>query len=802
MGEAGFPAGHRQPTGAGSPAADLVELSPDAVLVHREQRIVLANRAAARMFGASKPEQLVGMALRELVSPEFHDLVFTRAAMLISARHEDRIDLRIRRLDGETREVETAAAACELGGPAVQLVLRDLSARKQVERSFERQGAVLAAIARIFEAALSCETEEALGRKCLAIAEEITGSKFGFIGEVNAGTNRLDDVAISDPGWEACRMRRRGGRGEGNARLGFEIHGIYGRVLLDGKSLVSNDPGSHPDRIGTPPGHPRLTAFLGVPLRQGHRTWGMIGLGNREGGYGPSEVAAAEALAPAMLQAFLRKRAEEKLRASEERLRAAFEASPDAININRMRDAVYTSVNDGFVRLSGWSREEVIGRSASEISIWVDAEQRQRTLERLVRGEAIQSAETTFRRKDGTLLTGSLSAQTFLAGGERFLLAITRDVSDLKRAESELREADRRKDEFLAMLSHELRNPLAPIRNSTYLLQRAATGSEQARRAQGVIQRQTEHLTRLVDDLLDVTRIARGKIELRRVQVDLRDVVLRAAEDFRLLLDERGVAFHLKVPAAKVVADADPTRLTQVVGNLLHNAAKFTRRGEEVTLSLAVVDGFGEIGVRDTGAGIDPELLPSVFDAFVQGARTLARTEGGLGLGLALVKGITELHGGSVRGESGGIGQGTEFVVRLPLLHRAVAPDAPAASAPQVCERGRRLLVVDDNRDAAESLADILRWLGHAVEVAYDGPSALEMVRANPPEVVLCDLGLPGMSGYEVATALRREGLSGTRLIAVSGYAQPEDVSRALEAGFDAHVAKPCDPEQLARLLG
>jgi len=378
-----------------------------------------------------------------------------------------------------------------------------------------------------------------------------------------------------------------------------------------------------------------------------------------------------------------------------------------------------------------------------------------------------------------------------------------RAADTLRKAHETIKESDRRKDEFLGMLSHELRNPLAPIRNSTYILRHAAPGSDQARRAQSVIERQAQHLTRLVEDLLDVTRIARGKIELRRERVDLREVVLRAADDFRLLLDDRGVTFRLELPDEKVWADIDVTRITQVVGNLMQNAAKFTRRGDEVALVLMVVGDGAEIRVRDSGAGIDVALLPRVFDAFVQGARTLARTKGGLGLGLALVKGITELHGGKVRVESGGQGKGAEFVVQLPLTPAGLPQNEKQWDQGNAHRRheDRHVLVVEDNPDAAESLADMVRILGYPVEVAYDGPSAIEKAGANPPDVVLCDIGLPGMSGYEVAKALRGTGSRGIQLFAVSGYAQPEDVQRAAEAGFDGHLAKPCDPEQIERLL-
>ena len=395
-----------------------------------------------------------------------------------------------------------------------------------------------------------------------------------------------------------------------------------------------------------------------------------------------------------------------------------------------------------------------------------------------------------------------LELASFLTHTASVIISRHNESKARKRAEkanAQLVEADLHKDRFLAVLSHELRNPLAPIRNSTYILRHAAPGSEQAQRAQSVIERQTQHLTRLVDDLLDVTRITRGKIELRRERVDLREVVPRAADDFRAMMDERELAFRIAVPAARVWADVDVTRLTQVIGNLLHNAAKFTPTSGEVDLSLGAEDGSAEIRVRDTGIGIDPVLLPHIFDAFVQGERTLARREGGLGLGLAMVKGIAELHGGSVRAESAGIGKGAEVVVRLPLAPMVISGKAEVRTLRH--GRTRRILVVDDNRDAAESLAEILRMLGHDVEVAFDGPTAIEKARANPPEVVLCDVGLPGMSGYEVAKTLRASTRQGVQLIAVSGYAQPEDVQLAIEAGFDGHVAKPCDPEQIERLL-
>ncbi|GEJ55934.1 PAS domain-containing hybrid sensor histidine kinase/response regulator [Anaeromyxobacter diazotrophicus] len=495
------------------------------------------------------------------------------------------------------------------------------------------------------------------------------------------------------------------------------------------------------------------------------------------------------------------KRAEEALREGMALLRAISDTSTDAIYA-KSREGQLRFANPATVALIGKPLAQVLGRTDAELL--EDPEVARVVMEndrRIMESGAPAELEERVPMPDGTdrVWLSRKVPYRDAAGRVVGLLGISRDITGRKQHEEELREADRRKDEFLGMLSHELRNPLAPIRNSIYLLSRAAPESEQARRARAIIERQTDHLTRLVDDLLDVTRIARGKVALRRERVDLREVVARAAEDLRSVLEGRGVSFSTALPAGDAWADADATRVAQIVGNLLHNAAKFTRPGDAVTLSLSVAGGQAEIRVRDTGAGIEPALLGKVFEPFVQGERTLARTEGGLGLGLSLVKGVAALHGGSVEAASAGKGRGAEFVVRLPLAEGGAVAAAPApAAAP--ASQGRRVLIVDDNADAAGSLADVVALLGHEVDVAHDGPAALERARARPPDVVLCDLGLPGMSGYEVARALRAGG-GGMRLVAVSGYAQPEDVEAALKAGFDHHLAKPASPEDLARLL-
>jgi PAS domain S-box-containing protein len=373
------------------------------------------------------------------------------------------------------------------------------------------------------------------------------------------------------------------------------------------------------------------------------------------------------------------------------------------------------------------------------------------------------------------------------------------DVDDQIRAETALLEADRRKNEFLAVLSHELRNPLAPIKNSLFVLDHAAPGSERARRARTIIERQVVQLASLVDDLLDVTRITRNKIHLQRERLELGAVVRRTVEDHRSLFEGREVRVELAEWPRPLHVFADATRLAQVVGNLLQNAAKFTPAGGSARIAVAEEGAGAAVRVTDTGIGLRPETLERLFEPFVQGDTDLDRRRGGLGLGLALVKGLVELHGGTVAAESAGVGRGATFVVRLPLDRRAAGkPVEPATVAAARC----RVLVVEDNRDAASSLRDALELAGHEVDVAADGREGIVKARALHPDLVLCDIGLPELDGYEVARALRADPATARlRLVAISGYALPDDVRRAREAGFDHHLAKPPDLARLRELL-
>ena len=378
------------------------------------------------------------------------------------------------------------------------------------------------------------------------------------------------------------------------------------------------------------------------------------------------------------------------------------------------------------------------------------------------------------------------------------MLGTVVDVTERMRAELELREVDRRRAEFLGVLSHELRNPLAIIRSSVRYLDRSAIGGETARRAIQAIEHQTRHLARLVDDLLDVTRISSGKISVRRDLVDLVEIVSHTIEDHREMLAARELTTNLPATPAWVLGDR--TRLVQVLGNLLSNAAKFTPAGGAVVVSVTVARGRAIVEVADTGIGIDDASLHELFVPFAQGDRSAEGSQAGLGLGLALVKKLVEMHGGEVHARSAGPGRGAAFTIALPIAAEQPAgpPRAPVVPGPP-----RRILVIEDDPDVAEWLALALALSGHQVSVALGGEEGLAVARTIDPEVILCDLGLPGaLDGYAVARALQLEAsLASTYRVALSGYAQPEDQLKAREAGFDAHIAKPPDLEALEELL-
>jgi PAS domain S-box-containing protein len=381
------------------------------------------------------------------------------------------------------------------------------------------------------------------------------------------------------------------------------------------------------------------------------------------------------------------------------------------------------------------------------------------------------------------------------------------DFIERLRAEDLLREADRRKDEFLATLAHELRNPLAPIRNSLQILKMPRVDAVMAQQTRDMMERQVNHLVRLVDDLLDVSRVMRGKVELRKEPVELATVVARAVETAKPLIEVQGHRLEISLPPDSLLLDADPVRLAQVVGNLLTNSAKYTEANGHIRLSAEREGDQAVLRVWDNGIGIASDMLPHVFDLFVQADHASTKAQGGLGVGLTLVKNLVGLHGGTVEAKSSGLGRGCEFVVRLPLVVHGSSPvqshgDTVTQAQQPPLPSGKRLLVVDDNTDAADSLAMLLRLQGHEVRVAHGGQAALEVTKTFKPDLIFLDIGMPVMDGYEVARRMRTTpGLGNVVLAALTGWGQQEDRRRTADAGFDHHLVKPPDPKELESVL-
>jgi PAS domain S-box-containing protein len=499
-----------------------------------------------------------------------------------------------------------------------------------------------------------------------------------------------------------------------------------------------------------------------------------------------------------------RRRQEEDLRHSEERFRLMVSAVRDYAIFMLDPEGRVASWNEGAERIKGYKPSEIIGQHFSRFyppdriaARWPEHELA------VARVEGRFEDEGWRIRKDGSRFWANvvITALYGPSGELRGFTKVTRDLTERRRVEA-LEEEGRQINEFLAMLGHELRNPLAPIRNAVAVMGSKAGADPTTAWARQVIERQVRHLSRLVDDLLDVGRITSGKITLRREVVDLGAIVARALETARPLHDQRHQTVDADLGTTPLPVLGDTTRLIQVAANLLSNSAKYTPEGGHVFVQVRREGPEVVLRVRDDGVGMSADLIPKVFDIFVQGDRSLDRAEGGLGIGLTLVSRLVTLHGGRVSASSPGPGRGSEFVVRLPLVEAAAVDPSRARSAEAAKARRLRVLVVDDNQDAVESMALLLGMWGHEVTTASEGQAALDLAERLRPDVVLLDIGLPGLDGYEVARRLRaRPGGEQTVLMAMTGYGQAEDRQRAQEAGFALHLVKPIEPEALQQAL-
>jgi len=507
-----------------------------------------------------------------------------------------------------------------------------------------------------------------------------------------------------------------------------------------------------------------------------------------------------------------RQRTADVLHAERERFRTTLTSIGDAVVVTDAQGRV-TLLNPVAQALTGWGGE-ALGEPLETVFRIVNEATRdtvENPVSKVIRLGAIVGLanHTVLIAKDGTEVPIDDSGAPIRDARGRIVgvVLVFRDITERRSSERVTEDADRRKDEFLAMLAHELRNPLAPIRNAAHTLALLGTGDDRVRWVAGVVERQVGLMTRLVDDLLDVSRITSGKITLQRETVSVAAVLAQAVEAARPPAEGRGQALEVDVAADVGWVDGDPARLAQAVGNLLDNAIKYTEDGGRVWLRARAEADEVVIVVEDSGVGIDPALLPQVFDLFIQADRSLERKQGGLGLGLTLVRRLVEMHGGRVEAASAGPGFGSAFTIRLPRLAAEVADSAEPETVPVPVTAppagpGRRILVVDDHQDSTDSLALFLRLRGHEVRTAHDGPSALDEIEHYRPDVVFLDLGLPGMSGYDVARRVRMmDDLGPLRLVALTGYGTDGDRRKTREAGFDVHLAKPVDPRALDELL-
>jgi signal transduction histidine kinase/CheY-like chemotaxis protein len=416
--------------------------------------------------------------------------------------------------------------------------------------------------------------------------------------------------------------------------------------------------------------------------------------------------------------------------------------------------------------------------------------------------------EIIIERPDGQRLTALAHANPIHDEGGNLLGAVNVlvDISDRKRSEVALKEADRSKNEFLATLAHELRNPLAPIRAAVKILELKATITPESQSALEVIDRQTRQMARLIDDLLDIARITSNKLELRKERIQLREVFKMAVETSSPLIEQRGHKLTVKTPGQSIHLDGDLVRLAQIVSNLLNNAAKYTERGGQIWLTAARKGNDAIVTVRDTGIGVPPETMPRIFEMFTQAERPAHRSAGGLGIGLTLVRRLVQMHGGTIMASSEGPGKGSEFTLTLPMVDRSLLVKKKRVKRARETQIGNptsfRILVVDDNRDSAESLGLLLDLLGYEVRVVHDGLTAVRVAGEFEPRAVLLDIGLPSLNGYDAARRIRQQpGGAQAVLIAVTGWGQEVDRQRSKQAGFDHHLVKPLDPDTLTTLL-
>ena len=784
--------------------AAIVASSDDAIISKTlDGRITSWNKGAERLFGYSAHEA-IGKSIHLIVPPEGRDEV---AHILDRIRHGERVHhLEVSRVRKDGKRVSVSLTVSPVHDRHGQIIgasktARDITARKEWEANLVRSEEAQRLLIAIHDATRGLQDPSAV---MLEIVTRV-GAHFDVIrcayGELS---DEQDDITITR-GYTKNVPTVAG-------RYPLDVFGpLMAGELKAGRTIVINDVRSDP-LTDTPLAietyaRMQIVSLVCAPLMRGGKLTAVLVMCDGK----PREWSRDDA---------------QLLEQVAERTWFAVESARAAHALRENRDVLQFALSAG--RMGAWSRDLSID------DVWWSPElaalfgfepddvdyDRNRLFALLAPGDGERLtkaiADALAKREDYVLefqfrhaRTGELRwmeargrAHYDAQGRPTMLYGLGIDITDRVRAVEALREADRRKDEFLATLAHELRNPLAPISSGLHILRTAGGNPQIADTAREIMERQVAQMVRLVDDLLDVARITTGKVELRCEQLDVADAVRDAVETSRPLLEHNGQPLNVSLPDTPVHANADRTRLAQVFANLLNNSTKFSDRGQPIAISLAREDGDAVVRVRDAGVGIAAEALPKIFDMFGQAEGDGSRSRGGLGIGLSLVKRIAEMHGGSVEAHSAGAGRGSEFVVRIPTV-AAQRSDAglaqPAVSAPT---SRRRILVVDDNADAAESLAALLAISGHETRLAHDGLQAVEEAKAFRPDVVFLDIGMPELDGHETARRIRQEPWGKDMvLVALTGWGQTEDRRRSQEAGFNHHLVKPADPTVVAKLI-
>jgi PAS domain S-box-containing protein len=789
----------------------VVESATDGIMIADSSgNIVSWNRGAKGIFDYTAEEVLGKPAF--ILSPErlrdANNVAFEKAHSTGGLRDGGPTVQHLgRRKDGSEIPLEVSLSMWKVNEePYYTAVMRDISERKRAEEQIMRQGTLLNGINRVLRESLACEAEAEVAHVCLAVARELTSSKFGFIGEVNQA-GRFDTLVLDDPGWDACRIP------ESSRPLmirDMEIRGIWGVALQKGCSVIANDPGSHPDRVGIPEAHSPLSSFMGVPLKHSGKTVGLIGLGNKESGYCCEDQEAVEALAASFAEALVRKRAEEEAIRSARFLENVFETSSDGIVVTDPEGNI-TVVNDALEKLTGYSRDDLLGKHTRVFAVSGDGSGSMisRVCDELRDGKRVDGRQTTWKIADGQHVSVELNASPLTDKGGKVVgtVSFVRDVTDKKKAEATLRQSEKLKalGELAGGVAHDFNNILAAILGRAQLLRTYAE-------APSGIQKRTQLAHTLSEELEIIEGAARDGAEtVRRIQefarqraedtefrpVDLNELVNRSLEFTKVRwkneAEAKGIEIHIEkeLTPAPLVRGC-PAELREVFTNLINNAVDAMPQGGQVRIKTSSEDGCVSIKIEDTGTGIPKEIRDRIFDPFFT-------TKGpeATGLGMSVSYGIIKRHGGTISIDSSE-GQGTAFTIGLPVSR--TAGDAEQLQLTQRESRKASVLVIEDEESVRDLLSDILIGGGHEVETAADGDEGAAIFERKDFDLVFTDLGMAGMSGWQVAERIKSINAR-VPVALVTGWGLELDEAELREKWVDMVVRKPFDMDQVLRAV-